>query len=623
MRMRIRAPSPVVAPSTPALEPERVAGSDGFAGARAGGGGGGAAAWGWDDPWSGHRVAPAARAQNADVVIALELDARAETVVIHGHEAHAPPADGELEAYHASGGGDAGGGEGEGGAIVENSPAGLLSATVLDEDEDDARVPALDLEALDLAAFVPFEAPAPADGGAGAGERERADRGGFAPGVSGVDQEAQAQDDEEEEVTPTPTPASGHAELPPAALLHEIILADGQASDRTTEVFYPDPELAQLDDAWTPSPGFDHASSETHVRSREQQEEEALFPDPDLLPLPLAGAANNIESESESVRETLEEVRSQLRAIAGKGRPSTPPALSQTPTPPASPPPLLAVNTTTASAFRLRPANAKSRGASRVPSPTGTVSGAAMFAGADEDKENVGLTPTAVEKQQRPAWSLRASDAPALGLPSSGGAMGASPRTRRKALEDVNWGLNEEKEAVVVEEKREAEVEVVGVLEHIQNEENVEEKTHDEQEEEKEKDVPAADLAALSLEPSTSLPGAFPDASPPAIFISPPAASPSASTVSFPSTSPAKEPAPSTPTSTSTSTVVQRLRRASLSAQAWTMPSARTLVRSPLDIALAMQLRPGLGAGADPAWMVRFLMAVYGWLLVSVAGGDF
>jgi hypothetical protein len=53
------------------------------------------------------------------------------------------------------------------------------------------------------------------------------------------------------------------------------------------------------------------------------------------------------------------------------------------------------------------------------------------------------------------------------------------------------------------------------------------------------------------------------------------------------------------------------------------MPSARTLVRSPLDIALAMQLRPGLGAGADPAWMVRFLMAVYGWLLVSVAGGDF
>jgi hypothetical protein len=34
------------------------------------------------------------------------------------------------------------------------------------------------------------------------------------------------------------------------------------------------------------------------------------------------------------------------------------------------------------------------------------------------------------------------------------------------------------------------------------------------------------------------------------------------------------------------------------------------------DIALAMQLRPGLGIGADPAWMVRFLMAMFGWFTV-------
>ncbi|KAH7915899.1 hypothetical protein BJ138DRAFT_1076328 [Hygrophoropsis aurantiaca] len=39
-----------------------------------------------------------------------------------------------------------------------------------------------------------------------------------------------------------------------------------------------------------------------------------------------------------------------------------------------------------------------------------------------------------------------------------------------------------------------------------------------------------------------------------------------------------------------------------------------------LDIALAMQLRPGLGIGADPAWMVRFLMAVYGWFAVALTG---
>jgi len=40
----------------------------------------------------------------------------------------------------------------------------------------------------------------------------------------------------------------------------------------------------------------------------------------------------------------------------------------------------------------------------------------------------------------------------------------------------------------------------------------------------------------------------------------------------------------------------------------------------PLDVALAMQLRPGLGVGADPAWMVRFLMAMFGWFAVMIAG---
>ncbi|KAJ7117990.1 hypothetical protein C8R43DRAFT_1036598 [Mycena crocata] len=34
-----------------------------------------------------------------------------------------------------------------------------------------------------------------------------------------------------------------------------------------------------------------------------------------------------------------------------------------------------------------------------------------------------------------------------------------------------------------------------------------------------------------------------------------------------------------------------------------------------------MQLRPGLGAGADGAWLVRFLMSFFGWFAVLVAGG--
>ncbi|KAG2339108.1 hypothetical protein BDR05DRAFT_1062315 [Suillus weaverae] len=40
------------------------------------------------------------------------------------------------------------------------------------------------------------------------------------------------------------------------------------------------------------------------------------------------------------------------------------------------------------------------------------------------------------------------------------------------------------------------------------------------------------------------------------------------------------------------------------------------------DIALAMQLRPGRGVGADPAWMVRFLMAIFGWFAVVLTGNQ-
>ncbi|KAI0340321.1 hypothetical protein BDW22DRAFT_411358 [Trametopsis cervina] len=39
-----------------------------------------------------------------------------------------------------------------------------------------------------------------------------------------------------------------------------------------------------------------------------------------------------------------------------------------------------------------------------------------------------------------------------------------------------------------------------------------------------------------------------------------------------------------------------------------------------LDIAFAMQLRPGLGLGSDPAWLVRFLMAMFGWMSVLLGG---
>ena len=50
-------------------------------------------------------------------------------------------------------------------------------------------------------------------------------------------------------------------------------------------------------------------------------------------------------------------------------------------------------------------------------------------------------------------------------------------------------------------------------------------------------------------------------------------------------------------------------------------PRRRYTMRGlPMDVALAMQSRPGFGVGADPAWMARFLMAVFGWFSVMMAG---
>jgi len=40
-----------------------------------------------------------------------------------------------------------------------------------------------------------------------------------------------------------------------------------------------------------------------------------------------------------------------------------------------------------------------------------------------------------------------------------------------------------------------------------------------------------------------------------------------------------------------------------------------------VDIALAMQLRTGFGATADAAWLVHFIMALFGWIAVLVGGG--
>lgn len=99
-------------------------------------------------------------------------------------------------------------------------------------------------------------------------------------------------------------------------------------------------------------------------------------------------------------------------------------------------------------------------------------------------------------------------------------------------------------------------------------------------------ELASVSTSAPVLQPSTSLPGTFPDAAPPR--------KPEREVQSlFP------EPLPQPP-----------LRRRTRSP----LEEAIARTRSPLEVALAMQLRPGLGLGADPAWMVRFLMVMWGWM---------
>ncbi|KAF9450502.1 hypothetical protein P691DRAFT_632485, partial [Macrolepiota fuliginosa MF-IS2] len=93
-------------------------------------------------------------------------------------------------------------------------------------------------------------------------------------------------------------------------------------------------------------------------------------------------------------------------------------------------------------------------------------------------------------------------------------------------------------------------------------------------------------VSAPALEPSASLPGSFP------------------TTVTLPSES---EPEHEVRSEPEPQPQLRRRIRTPLE-------EAIFRTRSPLEVALAMQLRPGLGLGADPAWMVRFLMVMWGWM---------
>ena len=246
----------------------------------------------------------------------------------------------------------------------------------------------------------------------------------------------------------------------------------------------------------------------------------------------------------------------------------------------------------------------------QVKVPEGNKQNAAAGAGAYKENESpIGAT-------VRPLWSIRAGDAPALGLaasslsiststsstgliPGTGTSMSVSPRTKRRVLGDVTAvvenGGREEKEA--------------GIKQDIVKEDTLKEEkgeAEDEDDEERESSLPGAFPEPLKLTGSSDI-----DIIAPTITIA-------ALTSTLLSTSIAA--ASSSVSSTSTTTATS----SSTALETSPVVKRRPIVRSPLDIALAMQLRPGLGVGADPAWMVRFLMAMFGWFAILVSGqGEF
>ncbi|PPQ69154.1 hypothetical protein CVT25_004535 [Psilocybe cyanescens] len=308
------------------------------------------------------------------------------------------------------------------------------------------------------------------------------------------------------------------------------------------------------------------------------------YPDPELLPLPESPLLLAIDiPDPETPSLAFEKDEPVEKAVP-----------SQTPTPPASPPPI----------SPLRVVNNSNGLESLHPSPQGALKGMphlrlppspqlAVLVGHSprasstrlvndiEDKENA--APTALNaRSPKPPVASKVDSIPSMDANAS-----ESPRLRRRVLIDVSADADvDTNKAVESDEVVKSEMTFITDLE-------TEPKVVEEA-------VQHVDEARLS----SSLPGSFPDSTP--------------SVVVSTSVSTAVNSDASAATGSTSITIGARL---ALTSSALTpRPSARAIVRSPFDIALAMQLRPGLGAGADPAWMVRFLMAMFGWLAVVVSG---
>ena len=419
-----------------------------------------------------------------------------------------------------------------------------------------------------------------------------------------------------------------------------------EGDEKGVDLMEDDLEVGKEEDVVKTSPGSKVLDLPVESSLKEvptETENGQSYPDPDYLPLPelLLGPSSpavatenplvlvedgppSTIQENEKNQDEQDEVPQQSKDDEKSPRR----VAAQMPTPPASPPPtsLLRVKSSdvgepplsnplslmggllpmaSISPLSTPQSNSLKLGPSLVLTPPNAASLSPIKMKApEEDKENArddkeNESPNGATG--RPLWSVRADDAPALGLAASslspGGLIpgigvnkGGSPRTMRRVLGDVP--------AVVENGEREEKVKEEKVKEDI---------LKDEKEGEEEE---------------SSLPGAFRElvksanSSDTDIIIAPTITVAALTSTLLTTSIAAASSSISTPTSSSSTTTALE-----------TLPplvKRRPIVRSPLDIALAMQLRPGLGVGADPAWMVRFLMAMFGWFAILVSGqGEF
>ncbi|KAL4264250.1 hypothetical protein AB1N83_005707 [Pleurotus pulmonarius] len=241
----------------------------------------------------------------------------------------------------------------------------------------------------------------------------------------------------------------------------------------------------------------------------------------------------------------------------------------QTPTPPSSPPPLI-------SPARRTPLV----GLPVVAKPEVVeVKVYEASEGDVQDKEN-----------RLPAWSVRAADAPPLGLASGNFTLKEKrsfnfrPKLSPVEAQAQPLGASPQAAETPGDEPKVAEAALSSIPSTLE--------TQDIKQSEAVSPVLAEPpIAPKPIQLRRSLPGSFDD-------------SPEGST-SQPSSTPETPESVATPSPKPAEVVRPRQPRP---------------IRSAIDIALAMQLRPGIGIGADPAWMVRFLMSMFGWLAVLISG---